>query len=303
MPPANEGYVRVTGGKIWYKIVGKRKNKPPLLTLHGGPGAPHDYLEPLAALSDERPVIFYDQLGCGLSEKPRDKKLWTIERFVEELSQLQKALKIKAFHLLGVSWGSMLAVCYIARKHPDNILSLTLSGPYLNSALWDKDQRRYIQALPEEVKRVILDCEARESCDSPQYRQAMEIYYKKHVCNLDPWPACLKRALKKFNQDIYGYMWGPSEFTIRGTLKDADATPLLKNIRIPALLTCGRWDEASPETTRIYRDLLPNSRMVIFEGATHSHYLEKKNEYLDLLRVFLMSTEKDNNLLNERKIK
>jgi len=286
-----KGFIAVPGGKIWYKIAGKNKTKTPLVTLHGGPAAPHDYLEPLEALADERPVVFYDQLGCGLSEKPNDPALWTIERFVEELAGLRRALKLGRFHLMSVSWGTMLAVTYLGLKHPKGILSLTLSGPYLSSSLWHKDQRRYIEQLPTEIKNIILNAEKNASFDTPEYQKAMTAYYQRHVCRLQPWPACLKKAFKKLNMDIYGRMWGPSEFTIRGTLKNADCTAILKDIRIPVLLTCGRYDEASVETTNYYRSLLPNGRMVIFEDASHMHYLEKKHDYMDLLRVFLRSTE------------
>lgn len=58
---ARKGYIPVMGGRVWYQIVGSGEAIP-LLVLHGGPGIPHDYLEPLADLADERPVIFYDQL-------------------------------------------------------------------------------------------------------------------------------------------------------------------------------------------------------------------------------------------------
>src|SRR5262249_40945583 len=84
---ATEGVIAVEGGRVWYRIAGEARTGVPLLTLHGGPGYPHDYLEPLEGLSDERPVIFYDQLGCGRSDRPNDKALWQVDRFVRELAQ------------------------------------------------------------------------------------------------------------------------------------------------------------------------------------------------------------------------
>src|ERR1043165_2092344 len=71
---AGEGYIPVTGGKVWYRIVGEG-DKTPILCLHGGPGVPSYYLKPLAALSSDRPVIFYDQLGCGHSDRITDTSL------------------------------------------------------------------------------------------------------------------------------------------------------------------------------------------------------------------------------------
>jgi len=87
----DEGFIDVPGGRVWYRVVGKGPGTP-LLLLHGGPGAPSYYLKPLAALGDERPVIFYDQLGCGRSDRPTDSTLWTIQRFIEELADLLQEL-------------------------------------------------------------------------------------------------------------------------------------------------------------------------------------------------------------------
>src|SRR5690348_230327 len=127
---AQEGYIRVTGGLVWYKVVNPG-NGIPLLTLHGGPGSPHDYLEPLEKLANERPIIFYDQLGCGKSERPENESLWQRSRFVEELGEIRKALKLEQVHLFGHSWGTMLAIDYALTK-PDGLISLILASPALS---------------------------------------------------------------------------------------------------------------------------------------------------------------------------
>src|SRR5258708_15356366 len=96
---ARERRIAVEGGEVWFRIVGEEKSGIPLLTLHGGPGYPHDYLEPLEQLADERPVIFYDQLGCGASERPADRSLWRVDRFVRELAQVPEALRLERIPL------------------------------------------------------------------------------------------------------------------------------------------------------------------------------------------------------------
>src|SRR6266850_4943415 len=111
----DEGFIDVPGGRVWYRVVGKG-HRTPLLLLHGGPGAPSYYLKPLAALGDERPVVFYDQLGCGRSDRPDDSTLWTIQRFIDELATVRKALNLKEVHILGTSWGTMLATDYMLMK-------------------------------------------------------------------------------------------------------------------------------------------------------------------------------------------
>src|SRR6185369_3105488 len=133
---AGEGYVQVEGGRVWYRIVGSG-TATPLLVLHGGPGMPSFYLKPLAALADERPVVFYDQLGAGHSERPNDAKLWRTERFIDELVRVRQALGLREIHLYGHSWGSMLATDYLL-THPTGIKSVIFAGPALSIPRWLK---------------------------------------------------------------------------------------------------------------------------------------------------------------------
>ncbi|MFH1395759.1 MAG: proline iminopeptidase-family hydrolase [Candidatus Omnitrophota bacterium] len=282
-----KGLIEVIGGKVWYEIVGEDKNNTPLLVLHGGPGISHDYLEDLKVLADERPVIFYDQLGCGNSDKTSDKNLWQVARYVEELVEVRQFLELENLHILGQSWGTMLAVEYMLTKNPTGIKSLILSGPALSISRWIKDQRAYLKELPKETQECIIECEKNKDFQSEKYQKAIDVYYHKHVCQMDPWPECLDRSLSKMNLDIYEYMCGPSEFTVSGVLKSFERAEDLKNIKPPVLYTCGRYDEATPETTAYYKNLTPNAEMVIFEDASHEHHLEKKEEFIKVVREFL----------------
>jgi len=286
-----EGSVEVTGGKIWYKIVGADKKGVPLLVVHGGPGAPHDYLEPLEALADERPVIFYDQLGCGNSDHPTDTLLWKVERFVEEIKLLRKELKLDKFHLLGQSWGAMLATEYLLREDPEGLLSLTLSGPLLSSPRWIEDQNRLVTLLPETIQNTIKQCEQSGDYFSQEYQDAVQEYYKIHLCRMDPLPEPLNRTNSKMALNIYLYMWGPSEFTATGTLKSADLTGELHKIKVPVLLTCGEFDEATPESVRYFQSRIPGSRLHIMKGCSHSHHLENPDEYTEVTGRFIKSNE------------
>ena len=125
--PVTEGRAKVPGGTIWWKKVGSGP-KPPLLTLHGGPGAGHNYLLPLAGLADDRPVIFYDQLGCGKADSPQDEKLYTIQRSVDEVDAVRKALGLEKIVLFGHSWGSMLAIEYMCQGRGKGVEKLILGG-------------------------------------------------------------------------------------------------------------------------------------------------------------------------------
>ncbi|MCK9572779.1 MAG: proline iminopeptidase-family hydrolase [Candidatus Omnitrophica bacterium] len=286
-----EGYIKVTGGNIWYKICGSDKNKIPVIILHGGPAATHYYLEPLEALSSERPVIFYDQLGCGLSDKANVKSLWTIEHFVEELGQVRAALNLKNVHILGHSWGAMLATDYIIKYMPKGIASLVFSGACLSATMWGLDQRNYLSEFPLKAREIISKTEEKGNFDSKEYQDVMINYYQSHVCRLSPWPDCLKRAFSEMNYEIYKYMWGPSEFTITGILKKYDRINDLNRIKIPTLFTCGQFDEASPQTTDYYHKKIPQSEIFVFKDASHNHHLEKTNDYLEVVGSFIKNAD------------
>lgn len=286
-----EGMIKVPGGKVWYKMYGAEKSGIPVLAVHGGPGVPHNYMEPLVALADERPVVFYDQLGCGNSERPSYKSLWEVDRFVEELHQVRDALGMKNVHLVGQSWGTMLIVEYLLRKKPDGVVSIVLSGPYLSTPRWFEDQQALIKLLPQSVQNIISKYEKNGNFASPEYQDAMMLFYKKHVCLMDPWPDSLNKAMELFGTEVYEYMWGPSEFTITGTLKNADLSDRLAEIKPPVLFTCGEYDEATPSTTYYYQSKLPGSEIHIFKSASHSHILEKPDEYITLVRAFMKKSE------------
>lgn len=287
-----EGMINVPGGKVWYRMAGVEKSNIPVLVIHGGPGAPHNYMEPLEALADERPVVFYDQLGCGNSERPSDKSLWEVDRFVEELDQVRNTLGLKKVHLVGQSWGTMLIVEYMLRKKPEGVLSIVLSGPYLSTTRWIEDQKALIKLLPQSVQITISKYEKNGNFASPEYQDAMTLFYKKHVCLMNPWPDSLNKAMELFGTDVYEYMWGPSEFTITGTLKNADLCDKLDKIKTPVLFTCGEYDEATPATTFYYQSKLPGSEVHVFKDASHSHILEKPDEYITLVRDFINKYEK-----------
>lgn len=286
-----EGFIGVTGGKVWYRIVGVHKKGIPLLMLHGGPGAPHDYLEPIEPLSDERPVVFYDQLGCGNSDRPKNTSLWTVERFVGEVAQVRQALKLDRVHILGQSWGALLAIDYLITKKPDGVASLILSGPLVSSSRFAADAKAYVKDLSADMQKAIHDSEVSGNFSTPEYEAAMMAYYKKHVCRLDPWPDCVNSTFEKLGQEVYNHMWGPSEFTVTGTLINYDLTGRLGEVNIPTLFTSGQYDEVPPETTKYYQSMLPGSEMVVFEGASHMHHIERQEQYLEVVRDFLKRAE------------
>ncbi len=130
-PSPGEGFADVPGGKVWYRVVGTGRGTP-ILLLHGGPGVPSNYLNPLAALGDDRPVVFFDQLGTGHSDHPKDQSLWTTERYVREVAAVREALGLKEVYLYGHSWGTILAAEYMYTR-PAGVKGLIFASPVRNS--------------------------------------------------------------------------------------------------------------------------------------------------------------------------
>ncbi|MFH1037574.1 MAG: proline iminopeptidase-family hydrolase [PVC group bacterium] len=288
---ARETVIQGPGGKIWTCVFGKEKPGIPLLVLHGGPGF-LSLTRELAELSTMRPVYFYDQLGCGRSERPAGMSKYTVDYYVRELAAVRKKLGLDKVHILGQSWGCMLAAEYILRERPRGVKSLILSGPLLSTPRWEADQRTNLSRMPEEVRRAVEEAE-KVGEYGKEYQEAMMAYYKKHVCRLEPWPDYLTDALGKLNTDVYLTMWGPSEFTTTGTLRSADLTERLKEIQVPVLLICGEYDEAGVETVKHFRDLLPDGALAVIPRASHCHMLEQPEIFRAIVNAFLDDVEKE----------
>jgi len=282
---SGEGFVDVPGGRVWYRIVGSG-SRTPLLVLHGGPGVPSYYLKPLAALADERPVIFYDQLGCGHSDHPTDTTLWRTERFVEELALVRKALGLKEVHLYGHSWGTMLAMDYMLTK-PEGVKSLIMASPCLSTSRWIHDADSLLTTLPDSIQNTIKQNEREGTTDSPQYQGAMMSYYQQYVARKLPWSADLDSSFSQISPAVYGYMWGPSEFTSSGTLRDYDRTGKLNTIRVPTLFTAGQFDEATPQTVKYYQSLVSGSELAILPNCAHGTMHDNPEGYVRILREFV----------------
>ena len=281
-----EGHIDVPGGQVWYKVVGSGESVP-LLTLHGGPGGGHDYLEPLNALASERPIVFFDQLGCGKSDTPDDVSLWRIDRFVDEVAAVREALGLDRIHLLGHSWGGWLAIEYMLGA-PSGVVSLTLASTSASIPQFVHEAGTLISELPREMAETMRRLEAEGDFENPEFEAGMMEFYKRHLCRLDPWPDPIMRSLENLDGNIvYETMNGPTEFTVIGNMKDWNRIEKLSEIVAPTLITCGRYDELTPACSRTLRQGIMNSRMHVFERSAHMAHLEETESYLQILSEFL----------------
>src|SRR5690348_16588753 len=181
--------------ETWYRVTGELRPgdaeaPAPLVVLHGGPGATHDYLLSLADLADRRAVVHYDQLGNGRSTHYPDRgaDFWTVDLFVRELHNLVGALGIAdRHHVLGQSWGGFLAQEYAFTK-PAGLRSLILADTAASFPDFVAEANRLRADLPRDVEATLRRHEEAGTTDDPAYMEACQVFYARHVCRLDPMP-------------------------------------------------------------------------------------------------------------------
>ena len=280
-----EGLVTTPNGRLWYSVYGEEQAKTPLLAIHGGPGF-LSMTDGMEELWRDRPVYFYDQLGCGRSDRAADANFYSVENYVEELKTVRAALGLTEVVLMGFSWGCALTCSYLLAERPAGVRGVALCAPYLSTPAWDADQRQNIILLPPAIRAAIERGEAAGDYGD-EYQTAMLAYYERHICALSPWPDSLQAAMGLMNEEVYQAMWGPSEFTITGKLKDFDLTLRLGEIPQPVLLTCGDRDEAGVKTVKDFQLAFLNARMAAIPQAAHLHQLERPAIFTAVVQDFL----------------
>lgn len=287
-----EGFLPVDGHRVWWKRVDPPAGSPvasatPVLLLHGGPGAGHDYLEPLEGLAVDRPVIFWDQLGCGRSDQPDDLSLWTIARFRREVDVVRAGLGLDRIHLLGQSWGGWLGIEYMVHR-PAGIVGLVLASTSASIAQFMAEAEKLKAQLPPDVYATMQRCEAVQAWTDPDYLAAVDLFYRRHLCRLDPWPDALMRSVANLDGNaVYATINGPNEFIVTGELRTWDRIADLKNITCPTLVTVGGHDEVPLACSETIRDGIAGSELVVFHDSGHCAHLEETTRYLDVVRGFL----------------
>ena len=291
-----EGRIPFSIGETWYRSVAPEgdEGRVPLLCLHGGPGANWLHMKPYEMLADERGVVFYDQLGAGNSvvAEPHDPAMWTPELYVEEVDVVREALGLERVHVFGHSWGGMLGMQYAAGR-PEGLVSLIVESSPPSVPAWMPEIGRLRSELPPEVEATLREHEETGTTDSPEYEEAVMVFYRRHLCRADPWPDWLVEcfALLDANPEVYHSMNGPSEFHVIGTIKDWDITDRLGQITVPTLIFSGRYDEVTPASTEMAHRAIPGSEYVVLEESSHMAQAEQPEETLALVRDFLTRAE------------
>ncbi|KAI9066268.1 proline-specific peptidase [Trametes sanguinea] len=285
--------------KTWYKVFGDLSSgRRPLVALHGGPGAVHDYLLTLTDLTKFHgiPLVLYDQLGNGrsthLPEKRGDATFWTDNLFIAELENLLEHLGIQDdYDLYGHSWGGMLGGRFAIRQ-PPGLKRLIIANAPVSIDLWIAAANRLKTELPLLLQATIDRHEAEGTTDDKEYQQAVMCFYGRYVCRVSPWPAEVSRIFESIEEDptVYSTMIGPSEFFITGSLRNWSLLGggHLHKIKAPTLLLNGKFDEAQDSVMcPFFRDI-PNVEWHTFKNSSHMPHHEERDQFMDVVSQFLL---------------
>ncbi|KAF3022493.1 hypothetical protein E8E14_010999 [Neopestalotiopsis sp. 37M] len=291
--PSSEGFIPFdipgksdTPGETYYKVFGDLSSgATPLVVLHGGPGGAHEYLLPFAKLWPEYgiPVIFYDQIGCGRSTHLRDmagnKEFWVESLFVAELNNLVDHFKLHdgpGFHLLGQSWGGLLATAFAASQ-PRGLKRLVLASSLASIELSIKSIWLCKEALPTDVQKVIDEGRAKGETKTPEYKAASAVFTKTFVSRAETMPPELMAAFKTMGEDttVYDTMYGPSLFDCIGTLVGWNDIPRLHKITADTLVYNGEFDTSHDIAQEPYFELIPRVRWITFPNGSHFCHLDE----------------------------
>lgn len=286
-----EGFLHLTGGRVWYRIVGTDKKKLPLLCVHGGPGVPHEYLTPLEMLADERPVILFDQLGCGNSDCPDNPSLWNADFFRKEIQEVREALALDEFFYFGHSWGTMVGADYLLHDADERVRAAVLSSPVMKSKILNDDCDELVNLLPSEDIQAIAKAKETENYHTAPFEKALDEFYHRHICRLNPWPDYVIEANRKTGFSVYEQMWGNCEFVCTGNLRPFDVTDEMDRFQMPILFTCGEFDECPPTTVSKYHMAVKNSKFAVIKGGSHFHFIENPQEFKEIVSGFLAQHE------------
>jgi len=285
--PVLTGGVRMIHLKEGYRVWTKKFGDSPtmkVLLLHGGPADTHEYMECFESFFPQANIEFYeyDQLGSQYSDQPDDMSLWTIDRFVEEVEQVRKALRLDSsnFFLLGHSWGGLLAMEY-ALKHQDALKGLIISNMTADFDKYETYNAKLRSLLPAKTLRTLEQYESRGDYHNPAYTKLVNsAYYNRHICRLKEWPEPLTRSFGHLNEKVYEYMQGPSEFVPGGILKHWSVWNRLHEITVPTLTIGAAHDTMNPKEMRAMSTLVQHGRYLHCPDGSHLAMWDDQQVYM-----------------------
>ncbi|KAI2467574.1 proline-specific peptidase [Annulohypoxylon bovei var. microspora] len=288
--------------QTWYNVIGdlNGSTSTPLVILHGGPGAAHDYLLPLTDLAPEVPLIFYDQIGSGrsthLPDRASDEDFWQVDLFENELDNLlvHLGLQERPVDVYGHSWGGVLAASWASKPSPStkNLRRLVLASSPASMSGFAADLAVLRKQLPKDVQAVLDTGDETQNYTSPEYLDAIDVFYQQHLSLTRPWPPQEVQDMQKWlAEDMSSYllMYGPNPLVIAGTLSNWTVIPSLHQIKVPTLLIDGAEDTIQEESVKPLFEHIEKAKLVTLDNAAHFAHVDQREKYMQHLRAFLVN--------------
>jgi len=290
-PPG--GYAGTQGGRLWYEIEGQGE---PVLLIAGGPGSSHNYFHPgLSALSDSFRIVYFDSYGRGRSDRAASASAYTVNRDVEDVDRLRRALGLGRVHLVGHSYGGMVAIAY-ALAHPGAVKSLTIASAPISGQSWQAANENFNRTLrshyPEAWDSVVkLRAKGRVASDS-LHRAAFQVAHPAMMFLFNGSNGAVLRASSdslSWNPAVYFAIAGrDADFHLGGSAARLDFRGTVGKLRMPVLVIAGRFDrEIYPRLMLEYRRYAPRARFVMFERSGHFPFIEEPEVFERTMREFL----------------
>src|SRR5437016_1516565 len=292
-----EGFVDAHGVLIYYQIVG---HGAPLMIVHGGPGASHDYFLPyLMTMARTNKIIFIDERGSGRSERLEDATQYTVENMVEDVEAVRQALNLGKISLMGHSYGGVLAQAY-AFKYQKNLTHLILGSTFHSTSAMNAVLANEKQQMPTEKRERLEALEKAglfgngKPWEKGRYPTEYAelawgdgyfpfLYQRNPDPNYDPLAGNTTNSW-----DLYREMWGShGEFLIDGNLKSVEYIDRLSSIHVPTLVICGDHDESDPSLSKTMHEKIAGSKLIIIPQAGHLVFVDQPNLYLKAIDDFL----------------
>jgi proline iminopeptidase len=294
--PLQDGFVDADGVMIYYVAMGRGE---PLLIVHGGPGASHDYFLPyLLPLARHNRLIFIDERGSGRSQKLEDPSGYTVENMVEDVEAVRAALHLGKITLLGHSYGGALAQAY-AFKYQKNLTHLILASTWSSTRELNQVFVRMKEKMPAELRDRINRMEADglfgHGLDFQKNRYTNDYLvaawgegYFPYVYQNRPDPNYDPVAGGNISWDLYREMWGShGEFVVDGNLKSVEYTERLASITVPTLILVGDHDECDPPLSEAMHAKIAGSKIVILPKAGHMTFADQTEMFVGAVDGFL----------------
>ncbi len=283
--------------RVWTKRIGNNPRIKVLL-LHGGPAAPHDYMEAFDSYFPGAEIEYYhyDQLGAGNSDQPDDPSLWELPRFVEEVEQVRLALHLDKsnFYLFGHSWGGMLAIEY-ALRYQQNLKGLIISNMMADVLAYNEYAHKVLMpAMDQTALKEILQLEAAKDYENPRYMELLiPNFYEHHILRMPAaeWPDPLNRGFAKLNHKIYVQVNGPSEMGWNGSMKDWNRMADLGKITVPTLTVGAKHDTMDPAHMEAMSKALLRGRYLYCPNGSHLAMYDDQKTYFDGLIGFIRDVD------------